>query len=235
MHDLANSLTKKAPYKGLGADSEEKHEPVSDINTVVADSLKALDPEWPIREADIGCFDIPVTLGRAESGRSEPTMRLTLHTDFALRVLIQVGLSDGKLTTIKDIAQSFGISKQHLMKVVNDLSQMGYLDTVRGRNGGIRLLHEPKDINIGQVVRDTEELDVIGCLEHKGFCPIERVCVLRRTLRNATDAFLAVLDTITLADLIKPRRVLSSLLLDRRASGHADRVHRVALGGNADN
>ena len=53
MHDLANSLTKKAPYKGLGADSEEKHEPVSDINTVVADSLKALDPEWPIREADI--------------------------------------------------------------------------------------------------------------------------------------------------------------------------------------
>jgi Rrf2 family transcriptional regulator, nitric oxide-sensitive transcriptional repressor len=152
-------------------------------------------------------------------------MRLTLHTDFALRVLIQVGLSDGKLTTIKDIAQSFGISKQHLMKVVNDLSQRGYLDTVRGRNGGIRLLHEPKDINIGQVVRDTEELDVIGCLEHKGFCPIERVCVLRRTLRNATDAFLAVLDTITLADLIKPQRVLSSLLLDRRASGHADRVH----------
>jgi Rrf2 family nitric oxide-sensitive transcriptional repressor len=67
-------------------------------------------------------------------------MRLTLHTDFALRVLIQVGLNDGKLTMIKDIAQTFGISKAHLMKVVNNLSQKGYLDTVRGRNGGIRLM-----------------------------------------------------------------------------------------------
>jgi Rrf2 family transcriptional regulator, nitric oxide-sensitive transcriptional repressor len=78
-------------------------------------------------------------------------MRLTFHTDFALRVLIQVGLNDGKLTRIKDIAQIFDISKAHLKKVVNDLSQKGYLDTVRGRNGGIRLMREPRDINIGQV------------------------------------------------------------------------------------
>ena len=88
------------------------------------------------------------------------------------------------------------------------------------------LMREPRDINIGQVVRDTEnQLDVIGCLKHKGYCPIERVCVLRGALRNATEAFLAVLDAHTLADLIKPQRVLSSLLLDRRASGHADRAH----------
>ena len=147
-------------------------------------------------------------LEEAESGRAETTVRLTLHTDFALRVLIQVGLNDGKLTTIKDIAQTFDISKAHLMKVVNDLSQKGYLDTVRGRNGGIRLMREPRDINIGQVVRDTEKFHVIGCLEHKGCCPIERV------VRNATEAFLAVLDAHTLADLIKPRRVLSSLLLE---------------------
>jgi Rrf2 family nitric oxide-sensitive transcriptional repressor len=142
-------------------------------------------------------------------------VRLTLHTDFALRVLIQVGLNGGKLTTIKDIARTFGISKAHLMKVVNDLSQKGYLDTVRGRNGGIRLLGEPEDINIGQVVRDTEtQLDVIGCLEHKGYCPIERFCVLRGALRNATAAFLAVLDAHTLADLIEPQRALLSLLLE---------------------
>lgn len=142
-------------------------------------------------------------------------MRLTLHTDFALRVLIQVGVNDGKLTTIKDIAQTFHISKAHLMKVVNDLSQKGYLDTVRGRNGGIRLMRKPEEINIGRVVRDTEnQLDVIGCLEHKGYCPIQRVCVLRGVLSDATDAFLAVLDAHTLADLIKPRRVLSSLLLN---------------------
>jgi Rrf2 family nitric oxide-sensitive transcriptional repressor len=143
-------------------------------------------------------------------------VRLTLHTDFALRVLLRVGLNDGKLTTITDIAQSFGISKAHLMKVVNDLSQKGYLNTVRGRKGGIRLMREPRHINIGQVVRDTEDqLNVIGCLEHRGYCCIERVCVLRGALRNATEAFLAVLDAHTLADLIKPQRALLSLLLDR--------------------
>jgi len=142
-------------------------------------------------------------------------VRLTLHTDFALRVLIQVGLNDGKLTTINEIAQTFGISKTHLMKVVNDLSQKSYLDTVRGRSGGVRLMRDPRDINIGQVVRDTEnQLGVIGCLDRKGYCPIERVCVLRGALRNATEAFLAVLDDHTLADLIKPQQVLSSLLLE---------------------
>jgi Rrf2 family transcriptional regulator, nitric oxide-sensitive transcriptional repressor len=142
-------------------------------------------------------------------------VQLTLHTDFALRVLIQVGLNDGKLTTIKEIAQTFDISKAHLMKVVNDLSRKGYLDTVRGRNGGIRLMREPRHINIGQVVRDSEtQLDVIGCLERRGYCPIQRVCVLRGVLSDATEAFLAVLDAHTLADLIKPHRVLSSLLLN---------------------
>jgi len=146
-------------------------------------------------------------------------VRLTLHTDFALRVLIQVALNDGKLTTINDIAQSFGISKPHLMKVVNFLGQKGYLTTVRGRNGGIRLMPEPRRINIGQVVRDTEEtLAVIGCLGRKGYCCIERVCVLRGVLRDATDAFLAVLDAHTLADLIEPQKTLSSLLLDRHRS-----------------
>lgn len=149
-------------------------------------------------------------------------MRLTLHTDFALRVLIQVGLNDGELTTINDIAKSFAISKHHLMKVVNDLSQKGYLDTVRGRNGGIRLMRKPRDINVGQVVRDTEDrLDVIGCLHHTGYCRIERVCVLRGVLRDATDAFLAVLDAHTLADLIKPHKALAALLIDERISAHA--------------
>jgi Rrf2 family nitric oxide-sensitive transcriptional repressor len=109
------------------------------------------------------------------------------------------------------------------MKIVNDLSQKGYLDTVRGRNGGIRLMRDPRDINIGQMVRDTEDqLDVIGCLERKGYCQIERVCVLRGILRDATDAFLAVLDSHTLADLIRPHKALSSLLLlDRRVTAHA--------------
>jgi Rrf2 family nitric oxide-sensitive transcriptional repressor len=141
-------------------------------------------------------------------------MRLTLHTDYALRVLIFVAIADGKLITISDIAESFDISKQHLMKVGNNLSQKGYLDTVRGRGGGIRLRRPPRDINIGQVVRKTEDkLDVIGCLGRSGYCPIERACVLRGVLHDAVQAFLAVLDGYTLADLIKPRRALSSLLL----------------------
>ena len=157
-------------------------------------------------------------------------MRLTLNTDFSLRVLMHVGLCGDKLTRINDIAQSFGISKAHLMKVVNDLSQNGYLETVRGRNGGIRLMREPRHINIGQVVRDTEnQLGVIGCLERRGYCPIERVCVLRGALRDATEAFLAVLDAHTLFDLIQPQRVLSSLLLDalEKPRSHRD-SHRPA-------
>src|SRR6516225_6678618 len=98
-------------------------------------------------------------------------MRLTLHTDYALRVLIHVAIADGKLITISDIAESFDISKQHLMKVVSDLSQKGYLDTVRGRGGGIRLRRPPREINIGQVVRETEDrLDVIGCLGRRDCC-----------------------------------------------------------------
>lgn len=140
-------------------------------------------------------------------------MRLTLHTDFALRVLIHVGLNENRLTTINEIAESFGISKNHLMKVVNDLAQKGYLDTVRGRNGGIRLMRKPRDINIGQVVRDTEDkLEVLGCLRRKGFCRIERACVLRGVVEEATSAFLDVFDGYTLADLIRPRDALASLL-----------------------
>ena len=140
-------------------------------------------------------------------------MRLTLHTDYTLRVLIQVAVADGKLTTINDIAETFDISKQHLMKVVNSLSRKGYLSTTRGRGGGVRLRRPPRDINIGQVVRETEEtLDVIGCLQQRGYCPIERVCVLRGALHDATQAFLAVLDGYTLADLIRPQRALASFL-----------------------
>jgi len=90
---------------------------------------------------------------------------------------------------------------------------------VRGRGGGIRLHRPPRDINIGQVVRETEDkLDVIGCLGRRDYCPIERVCVLRNALRDATQAFFGVLDTYSLADLIKPKKALSSILLDRRVS-----------------
>ena len=131
-------------------------------------------------------------------------MRLTLWTDYALRTLIFIGAKGG-LATITEIAASFDISKAHLMKVVNRLGQQGYLTTVRGKGGGLRLARPPAEIRVGKVVRDTEdELAVMACLSEPGFCRIEGCCVLRRALREATEAFLATLDGYTLADLLAP-------------------------------
>jgi Rrf2 family transcriptional regulator, nitric oxide-sensitive transcriptional repressor len=132
-------------------------------------------------------------------------MRLTLWTDYALRTLIYVGANDGRLATIGEISECFGVSKAHLMKVVNQLGRHGYLETVRGKGGGIRLGRRPGEIVVGEVVRDTEDdLAVIGCLTKSGFCRIEGCCVLRRALHEATLAFLCILDGYTLADLLPP-------------------------------
>jgi Rrf2 family transcriptional regulator, nitric oxide-sensitive transcriptional repressor len=140
-------------------------------------------------------------------------MHLTLWTDYALRALIYVGAKDGRLATIAEIAETFDVSKPHLMKIVNRLAQQGYLNTVRGRGGGIRLARPASAIRVGAVVRDTEEdLAVMGCLSELGFCRIEGCCVLRRALRKATDAFLETLDDYTLADLLAPGVVLASTL-----------------------
>src|SRR5581483_12094635 len=99
-------------------------------------------------------------------------MRLTLHTDYALRVLIHVAVADGKPLTINDIAQSFDISKQHLMKVVHHLGQKGYLDTVRGHGGGIRLRRPSCGIYFFKVAAATEKsLDIVGCMGRRGYCP----------------------------------------------------------------
>lgn len=140
-------------------------------------------------------------------------MRLTLWTDYALRTLIYLGVKGDSLATIAEIAEGFDISRPHLMKIVNRLSVQGYIDAIRGRNGGIRLARPPAQICVGAVVRDTEEnLSVMGCLSEPGFCRIEGCCVLRRALREATLAFLNVLDRYTLADLLAPDRYLADSL-----------------------
>lgn len=140
-------------------------------------------------------------------------MRLTLWTDYALRTLIYVGAKDGDLSRIAEIAESFGISNTHLMKIVNQLAQQGYVETVRGKGGGVRLGRPAEQIGVGAVVRDTEEeLAVMGCLSGAGFCRIEDCCVLRGALREATLAFLETLDGYTLADLLAPRAKLSRSL-----------------------
>ncbi len=140
-------------------------------------------------------------------------MRLTLWTDYALRTLIYVGAKDEQLAKIAEIAESFDISKTHLMKVVNKLAQQGYIESIRGKGGGIKLGRLPERIVIGAVVRETEDdLAVLGCLAGPGFCRIEGCCVLRGALRKATQAFLGTLDGYTLADLLAPREKLASRL-----------------------
>lgn len=144
-------------------------------------------------------------------------MHLTLWTDYALRTLIYLGVKGDSLATIAEIAESFDISRPHLMKIVNRLGAQGYVATVRGRRGGIKLARPPVQIRVGAVIRDTEEdLAVMGCLSKSGsepgFCRIEGCCVLRRALREATLAFLEVLDRYTLADLLAPDRRLADSL-----------------------
>ena len=154
-------------------------------------------------------------------------MRLTLHTDYALRVLMHVGVKGDTLSTIPEIVEHFDISRGHVMKVVHHLGQLGYLETIRGKGGGLRLARKPSQINVGAVVRDMEEeLAVLGCLQgSEGYCRIEQSCVLRSALRDATNAFLAALDRYTLADLIKPRRLLTrSLGLGDREAMRASRA-----------
>ena len=110
-------------------------------------------------------------------------MRLTLWTDYALRTLIYVATKGETRSTIGEIAACYGISKTHLMKIVNQLAQQGYIVAVRGKGGGIRLARAPARINVGEVVRGTEEeLAVMGCLNQQGFCRLEAGCVLQRAL-----------------------------------------------------
>ena len=140
-------------------------------------------------------------------------MRLTTYTDYTLRVLMQLAVRPQDFTTIAKIADSYGISENHLMKVVHQLGVAGYIETVRGRNGGIRLLKRPDDINIGEVVRRIEpDFDLVPCFNAPDACVIEPACVLKDALGKARDAFLAALERHTLADLVAPRRKLAALL-----------------------
>jgi len=140
-------------------------------------------------------------------------MRLTLWTDYALRTLMYVGAREPQLATIAEVAATFAISRAHLMKIVNKLARLGYLETVRGKSGGIRLGRSAGEIGVGAVVRDTEEeLAVMGCLSDAGFCRLDGCCVLKRALREATSAFLALLDRYTLADLLAPKAALAERL-----------------------
>jgi Rrf2 family nitric oxide-sensitive transcriptional repressor len=144
-------------------------------------------------------------------------LRLTIYTDYSLRLLIYLALKEDGLATIAEVARQYGVSKNHLMKVAHQLGVAGYVETVRGRSGGLRLAKPASAIGLGEVVRHTEpDMALVPCLAEgkisDSICAIQRCCVLQRALDKARDGFLEVLDSYTLADLAKPRTPLRELL-----------------------
>ena len=150
-------------------------------------------------------------------------MKLTSFTDYSLRVLIYLAAEPGRRATIAEIAAAFEVSEHHLTKVVHFLGKQGWLANVRGKGGGLGLSVPPQHIVVGAVVRATEgEAVPAECFgEHPDNCSIARICRLRGVLREAVQAFHAVLDRYTLADLVHNRAALATVLLIRPAANNA--------------
>lgn len=140
-------------------------------------------------------------------------MRLTSFTDYSLRVLMYLGLKRDELATISEISERYAVSRNHLMKVVYELNRHGYIETIRGKKGGMRLRLEPEAINLGDVVRHTEsDMTLVECFGPDNACCLTPSCALSGALNEALQAFLGVLDRYTLDDLLEPRRELATIL-----------------------
>jgi Rrf2 family nitric oxide-sensitive transcriptional repressor len=135
-------------------------------------------------------------------------MRLTRFTDNALRALVFLALDPDDVPTVGEVARKMGMSEDHLLKVVQRLSQLGYVKTIRGRNGGMRLAVPAESIVVGQVVRRTEDnMALVPCFDPTEVtCPIAPACGLAPALDEALQAFLTTLDRYTIADIIATRR-----------------------------
>jgi Rrf2 family nitric oxide-sensitive transcriptional repressor len=139
---------------------------------------------------------------------------MRLYTDYSLRVLLYLGACAEGRTTIRGIAQSYGISRHHLVKVCHHLQKLGYLAATRGKGGGIRLGRRPEDIRIGPLVREMErDLAVVECLGAENTCVITRGCRLKHVFNEALQCYLGVLDRYTLAEMLDPTARLQQLLL----------------------
>ncbi len=124
-------------------------------------------------------------------------------TDYALRLLMHVAQHPDRLCTIAEVAQEHGISKSHLMKVTHQLGQAGWIETVRGKGGGMRLAHAPRDINLGKVVHSIEpDFAVVECFSESNRCILTGNCRLAHLLGGALRSFMAYLEGYTLADLL---------------------------------
>ena len=151
-----------------------------------------------------------------------PRVKLKSYTDYALRVLMHLAARPDRLASIGEIARTYRISHNHLMKVVHDLRKAGFVNAVRGRTGGIRLALPPQHISVGDVVRHTEGgFDLVDC----GSCVIAPACALTAALREARRAFMGVLDGYSLTDLVEERK---SGLRELLASFEAERLRTAA-------
>lgn len=153
--------------------------------------------------------------------RDRNTMRLTAFTDYNLRVLMYLALDDSRLATIPQIASAYGISQNHLMKVVHHLARTGVVESVRGKGGGVRLARPPEAIRIGEIVRAAEgDAPIVECFsDDPGGCRIGGVCRLKRVLADGFDALYEWLDRYTLADLTGNKRALVAVLVKPPGSG----------------
>ncbi len=144
-------------------------------------------------------------------------MKLTTFSDYTLRVLMFLAINRERLATIPEVAAAYGISENHLMKVVHQLALSGVIESVRGKGGGIRLARKPEDIRLGQIVRSSEgNASIVECLSAEGgACCIAPACKLKRALVRAFDSLYSTLDEYTLADLVSTPRRLSTLMIQR--------------------
>jgi len=156
-------------------------------------------------------------------------MKLTAFTDYSLRVLIYLAAQPGRRSTIAEIAEAFNVKENHLTKVVHFLGKAGLLANVRGKGGGLDLALAPEDVVLGQVVRLTEGVDTpaecFGEEPTTGRCCIEPICRLRPMLHEAVEAFYAVLDRYTLADMARNRHALANILFVERQPAARGKLH----------
>ena len=141
-------------------------------------------------------------------------MRITKRTNLAIRVLMFCGVNQGRLVTKAEIAERCNTSENHLAQVINQLGQMGFLSTHRGRNGGIALARDMADINIGDVFRRLEStVPLTECFaDAENTCPLVAACRLRVAIADAAEAFYAQLEDVSLAGLVCDNDPLASLL-----------------------
>ena len=144
-------------------------------------------------------------------------MQITYYTDYSLRVLMYLAIRRDRIANISEIAECYGISRNHLVKVVHNLARGGFIKSYRGKGGGIELARDLKEINIGDVVRCTEgPLKPVECFDvERNRCVIANVCGLADVIAEACNSFFATLDRYTLADLVRRRERLSKVLASR--------------------